>query len=170
MLPPGIHRLTIEELRASPLVRGDGTGPWDAAWRGYLVDNFERLYAMLCAIGIDRVFIGGSFVERKAQPSDIDGYFYVDDPDAVYDGRLEARLNELDPARAWGWEAEESIPDPEHGRQLRMREVYAVELYPCVRSAFGVIDPLGRPLGFEEGFAVQRVTFERKGIVLIAPA
>lgn len=165
LLPPGIHRSTVGELRQSHLVHGNGAEPWDADWRAYLLENLARMFTMLRTVGVTSIYVGGSFVEAKAHPSDVDGYFYVADTDAVFDGRLEASLNTLDPEGAWGWEADYAVADGAEKRQLRMRDAYGVELYPVVRKLFGIVDPSGRLLGFEEGFTVQRRTFRRKGIV-----
>ncbi len=77
VLPPGDHRLTLEELRSSHLVTGSthAAPTWDSAWRGHLVDNLRLLVEPLWQVGIDRIFVDGSFVEDKDHPNDIDGYF-----------------------------------------------------------------------------------------------
>jgi hypothetical protein len=43
LLPPGDYLLTVEELRQSYLVTGEGvrSDTWDVLWRGRLVDNTD---------------------------------------------------------------------------------------------------------------------------------
>jgi hypothetical protein len=38
------------------------------------VDNLAVLVAQLWQVGIDRIFIDGSFAQDKPRPNDIDGY------------------------------------------------------------------------------------------------
>lgn len=80
LLPAFDIPATFENLRASHLVTGDGVGSksWDRKWRAYLVDNLEVLVNQLWRVGIDQIFIDGSFVEEKDHPNDIDGYFECD--------------------------------------------------------------------------------------------
>jgi hypothetical protein len=61
VLPPGDYPLTLEELRASALVTGEGVASltWDAAWRRQLVDNLAILVRQLRQVGIDRIFVDG---------------------------------------------------------------------------------------------------------------
>ena len=67
LLPTGDYEATFDELRRSILVGGP-VGPsasptWDAAWRGQLVDNLERLTRQLWQVGIREVYADGSFAE-----------------------------------------------------------------------------------------------------------
>lgn len=76
VLDPGTYPATFAEIRNSILVNGDGTSPtWDKAWRLNLVDQAEKLVNQLFQVGIQDVFLDGSFVENKDHPNDIDGYF-----------------------------------------------------------------------------------------------
>src|SRR5688572_2853906 len=77
LLPPGDHQLTIAELRQSYLVTGEGLNlpGWDNAWRAQLVDNLEPFVRQLWQVGVERIFVNGSFVTSKPQPEDIDAYF-----------------------------------------------------------------------------------------------
>jgi hypothetical protein len=100
LLPPGDHSATLTELRVSPLVDNARTG-WDKAWRLHLVNQVEILANQLWAVGIREVVLDGSFVEDKAHPNDIDGYFTCD---AASLGELTRQLNALDPHKVWTWD------------------------------------------------------------------
>src|SRR5436309_2746168 len=105
VLPVGDYDLTLQELRASCLVTGQGLASeaWDAAWRAYLVDNLGILADQLWRLGFPHVFVNGSFVEDKDHPNDIDGYFEC--PLArIVSGDLVRDLNQLDPHSAWTWD------------------------------------------------------------------
>ena len=80
LLPPGDYPLTLPELKQSMLVNGPAPAhePWDAPWRAHLVDNLGVLVQELWTVGMTEIFIDGSFVEDKAHPNDIDGYFACD--------------------------------------------------------------------------------------------
>lgn len=79
VLPPGDYALTFAELRQSLLVLGHAGNPhWDLNWRLELVNGCEILVRQLWAVGISAIFLDGSFVEDKAHPRDIDGYFECD--------------------------------------------------------------------------------------------
>jgi hypothetical protein len=77
VLPPGDYRLTISELRQSYLVSGEGLNVpgWDSTWRAQLVDNLEPFVQQLWQVGVERIFVNGSFVTSKPRPEDIDAYF-----------------------------------------------------------------------------------------------
>lgn len=66
-----------------------------------LVNNLEILVNQLYIVGIDEIFIDGSFVEDKASPSDIDGYF-VTNPYTLPD--IVRELNKIDPYKVWTWD------------------------------------------------------------------
>jgi hypothetical protein len=78
LLPPGDYALTFEALKESVLVIGDGREGWDTGWRRYLVEQVEIMVKQLWQIGIDEIYLDGSFVEAKNHPNDIDGYFHCD--------------------------------------------------------------------------------------------
>lgn len=69
LLPIGDHESTVQELRQSMLVIGyPGCDPhWDASWRLLLVNNLEVLAKELWEVGIEEIFVDGSFVEDKLQ-------------------------------------------------------------------------------------------------------
>lgn len=77
LLPPGDYAVTLEELRTSIFVLGPGPPRehlvWDAAWRHELVENLAIMVRQLWTVGIDEIFIDGSFAEDKDHPNDIDG-------------------------------------------------------------------------------------------------
>jgi len=63
LLPIGNYPLTFPQLLESHLVTGTGhSETWDRTWRGTLVNNLEIMVLQLWDVGIDRVFIDGSFV------------------------------------------------------------------------------------------------------------
>jgi hypothetical protein len=172
VLPPGDYPLTLPELRSSLLVVGPlalvAAGAWDAAWRATLVDNLALIVGHLWQVGIERIFIDGSFVEDKAHPNDIDGYFECQ-YQTIASGALEAALNALDPHRTWTWDAVRRRFDPDSGkRQLPMWHVYRVELYPHFPGLLsGISDQFGNELQFPSAFRQQRSTFAQKGIVQV---
>lgn len=71
MTPELKDPLTLVELRTSFLVTGAGVGSaaWDTAWRSMLVDNLEILIGHLRQVGVERIFVDGSFVEAKINPA-----------------------------------------------------------------------------------------------------
>lgn len=166
LLPPEDYLMTIEELRNSLLVHGPEDGsPWDHKKRLSLVDNLEILVNELWAVGIDEIFIDGSFVEDKASPGDIDGYFVADPmtlPDVVRD------LNKSNPYKVWTWDWNERVFDRNSAKpQLPMWHRYKVELYPHVGQSSGIEDEYGYEQMFPAAFRKTRDTFMPKGIVKI---
>ncbi len=168
LLPVGDHQLTIAQLRQSHLVTGNGRGPdvWDAAWRLRLVGNLETLIHQLWQVGIDAIFVDGSFVEEKSHPNDIDGYFECD----VHRFRiLEQELNLLDPYKVWTWAPASRRPDTNSAKnQLPMWHRYRVELYPHFPGVLtGIRDQFGNDQTFPAAFRVSRREFKQKGVVRI---
>lgn len=102
VLPPDDYEVTFEKLRQSILVDGCGElrENWDAKWRSKLVDNLEIMVDQLWTVGIENIFIDGSFVEDKDHPNDIDGYFETG-LDFLASGRLQQELNLLDEHKIW---------------------------------------------------------------------
>jgi hypothetical protein len=78
LLPPGDYEATFEDLRRSPLVRGAKDIALDRGWRWHLLEQAEILVKQLWQVGVTEVYLDGSFVEAKAHPNDIDGYFECD--------------------------------------------------------------------------------------------
>ena len=104
LLPAFDVPTTIDELRASYFVTGEGVGSpsWDRAWRARLVDNLLILVGQLWQVGIDEIYVDGSFAEEKDHPNDIDGYFACNERELLT-GSLERKLNKLDPHKVWTW-------------------------------------------------------------------
>lgn len=166
LLPPGDYPLTFDELRNSHLVAGSG-GDWDAEWRRYLVDQCEVMVGQLWEVGIDEIYLNGSFVEDKAHPNDIDGYF-VCDLRELASGDLQRRLNALDPYKVWTWDPATRRPYWGYTKkQLPMWHRYRVELYPEYGQLSGIRDIHGVPLLFPSAFRQQRETGHPKGILKI---
>jgi hypothetical protein len=164
VLPPGDYAVTFEALRSSILIQHN-TPNWDRSWREHLVENCEILVRQLWKIGIDSIFLDGSFVEEKDHPNDIDGYFDCPFEYAVND-TLERELNALDPYQSWTWDLESRRPvSGSQKRQLPIWHQYRVELYPHYGQPSGILDEFGNPLIFPAAFRRQRVTNEPKGII-----
>ena len=107
LLNPGDYEMTFDDIKKSILVIGPGTSvepEWDDQWRLHLVEQAEVLVKQLWQIGVTEIFLDGSFVEQKAHPSDIDGYFVVDDLRDFASGDFTRRLNMIDPYKIWTWE------------------------------------------------------------------
>lgn len=171
-LPPGTYTLTLTELRGSVLVLGPGDPRdhpmWDAAWRLRLVENLEVLTKQLWTVGIEEVFIDGSFVEDKDRPNDIDGYF-VCDPMRFLTGELERELNRLDPEKCWTWNHKTRKPYRGYPKlQLPMWHAYRVELYPHYAGMFANRDEHGHEIEFPAFFRKCRSNSNEKGIVRVA--
>src|SRR5438477_4717022 len=100
-------------------------------------------------VGIDQIFIDGSFVENKDHPNDLDGYF-VCDLRYLASRQLQMDLNAIDPFKVWTWDRQQRIPDPNSAkRQLPMWHRYRVELYPHYQGALsGIVDEFGNNLQF----------------------
>lgn len=174
ILPPGDFAATIGELHGSMLVRGptsvDGESTWDAAWRRQLVDNLSIVADQLWRVGIDEIYIDGSFVEAKDHPNDIDGYF-VCDPARIRDRSLLKELNAIDPAASWTWDHRARRPYRGYPKlQLPMWHAYRVELYPHYAGLIAGRDDWGNELEFPAFFRKSRATGEQKGIVRLVRA
>ncbi len=167
LLPIGDHALTLRELSESVLVTGrlDLREPWDAAWRLHLVNNLRILVEQLWQVGITNIFVDGSFVEEKAHPNDIDGYFECD-VRYLASGLLAADLNQLDKFGVWTWS--QRTYDPNSAKaQLPMWHQYHVELYPEFGQLTGILDEFGNNQLFPAAFRKTRGPFTPKGIVRI---
>jgi hypothetical protein len=171
LLPPGDYVLTIDELKTSMLVLGPGEpsddATWDSVWRGRLLNNLTVLVEQLWAVGIDEIYINGSFVENKDHPNDIDGYF-VCDLRRLATGELERELNLLDPHKIWTWDpASRRSYRGYPKKQLPMWHQYRIELYPHYGQSCGIRDQYGHELEFPSAFRQSRSDGKPKGIVRI---
>lgn len=148
------------------MVHGPGEdSPWNSQMRLMLVNNLDVLVNQLYTVGIDEIFIDGSFVEDKANPSDIDGYF-VTDPNKLPD--IVTELNKIDPHKVWTWDWNDRIYDRNSAKaQLPMWHRYRVELYPHVGQGTGILDEYGNEQKFPAAFRKTRDTFLPKGIIQI---
>ncbi|MBL8886401.1 MAG: hypothetical protein JNK16_07045 [Phycisphaerales bacterium] len=171
VLPPGDYALSLEQLRESILVLGPGAPKdhpvWDASWRLQLVTNLRVMVEQLWQVGIDEIFIDGSFVEDKDHPNDIDGYFVCEEQ-RVRTRSLHRDLNTIDPAKCWTWDhttrrAFRGYPK----KQLPMWHAYRVELYPHWTGLVAGTDAHGNQLEFPAWFRQRRGDGQAKGIVKI---
>ena len=169
LLPKGDYEVTFAELRRSLLVMGPGGHypNWDNTWRTTLVGNLEIMVRQLWQTGIEDVFIDGSFVEDKDHPNDIDGYFVCDLMELA-SGRLERRLNMLDPYKVWTWDPRARRPFRGYPKkQLPMWHRYRVELYPHYGQGSGIVDEFGNELEFPAAFRRSRRDGKPRSIVKI---
>ena len=168
LLPAGDYALTFAELRRSSLVVGPGTSGsvWDVPWRESLVGNLEIMTRELWQVGVREVFADGSFVEEKAHPNDIDGYFVCKLEDLT-SGELTRRLNLLDPFKVWTWDPRSRQPFRGYPKkQLPMWHRYRIELYPHVAGFFsGIRDRQGQELEFPSAFRQSRRDGKPRGII-----
>lgn len=168
LLPPGDYFMTLEELSKTYLVAGGSEFPdCDKEWRKVLHESLSILVRQLWAVGIDEIFIDGSFVEDKMHPNDIDGYF-VCDLMRFASGDLERELNLLDPHKVWTWEPESRRAFGGYPKkQLPMWLVYRVEFYPHFGQKTGIKDKYGHNLEFPSAFRQSRRDGNPKGIIRI---
>ena len=170
VLPARDYELTLDELANSMLVCGRPgvtDAGWDNNWRGQLVENLRLMAEQLWSIGIENIFIDGSFVENKNRPGDIDGYFECSFKSLIT-GELHAELNTAAKDTFWTWSDRELFG----GKQrLPMWMKYRVELYPHavdspLGGGVGIFDEHGNELEFPAAFRQSR-DFVPKGIIKI---
>lgn len=176
LLDVGTYEATFSEIKNSILISGDGqSSTWDKLWREDLLKKAELLVKQLWAVGVQDVFLDGSFVEDKDHPNDIDGYF---DPhlsmfhqeDVIKFQQIVSALNNLDPYKAWTWDPTSRRPDRGSGkRQLPMWHLYRVELYPHLGQGTGITDQYGNDQKFPAAFRQSRNGFKPKGIIKVIP-
>ncbi len=125
------------------------------------------LVNQLWKVGIDQIFVDGSFGEAKDHPNDIDGYFECD-LRYLATGQLERDLNRLDPYKVWTWSPASRRPDPNSAKsQLPMWHRYRVELYPHFGQPAGIRDQNGNELMFPAAFRRTRGDSRPRGILRI---
>lgn len=168
LLPPGDHDLTIEQLRRSYLVTGVGldVAGWDVVWREHLVDNLEVFVRQLWDVGVDRVFVAGSFVTWRPRPGDIDGYFECEATRLAW---IIVELSQLQPHLPWDWMHRPVDPSTGIPKPL-MWHRYRVELFPHFTdypAPTGIVDRYGNALFFPAAFRTDRDTLQPKGVVRI---
>lgn len=167
LLPPGDYEATFDVLRESVLVHGTADYVLDGPWRTHLIGQAEILVQELWQVGIEEIFLDGSFVEAKEHPNDIDGYFHVD-LRYLASGQLQSDLNSLDPHKVWTWDPAARRPYRNYAKaQLPMWHRYRVELYPHYPGLVALQDQHGNDLQFPAAFRMRWDTGEPKGIVKI---
>ena len=168
LLPPGDHSLTMSDLRQSYLVSGEGLGVpgWDSMWRAQLVDNLEPFVQQLWQVGVERIFVNGSFVTAKPDPGDIDVIFEC--AFANYASTL-IRLMMLEPALPW--DLTHRPIDPGSGAPKPMMwHQHRVEIFPSFTdypNLTGIFDEHGNELELADLFRRDKATFRVKGLVQI---
>jgi hypothetical protein len=131
------------------------------------VENLAIVVQQLWTVGIDEIFIDGSFVEHKDHPNDIDGYFACD-PRRFVSGQLERELNKQDPKKCWTWADAARVRSLGSAkRQLPMWHTYHVELYPHYSGLIAGQDKYGHPMEFPAFFRKTRGDDKPKGIIKI---
>ncbi len=170
LLPPQDYPLTIDNLKTSPLVTGEHSQDkenWDSEWRAKLVQNAEVMIQQLWQVGIEAIYLDGSFVEDKSHPNDIDGYFECE-LQYLASGQLERDLNALDPNKVWTWAPSSRKAYRNYAKkQLPMWFAYRVELYPHCGLPSGILDEFGNNQLFPAAFRKARSFHKPKGIVKI---
>lgn len=95
LLSPGDHPISIKDLREFLFIGPKNAHAWDSKWRLKLFTEFEKSYKQLLSVGINQIYIDGSFATDKARPNDLDAYFIV--PRSLWRNSAENQLRELDP-------------------------------------------------------------------------
>lgn len=128
LLSPEDHPISLDELEAL-LKAGPGNGQnWDTPWRLKLFEELKRRCHELYSIGIDEVYVDGSYATDKAHPNDIDGYFVV--PRRWWLDQGEEALKALDPD-FWRFEI---VPNDEGHAAYPMAFSHNIELFPMYRE------------------------------------
>ncbi len=89
------HRITLQELEELQKIGPDNGQAWDSSWRMQLFNELRRRCLELYSIGINDIFIDGSYATDKVRPNDVDGYFIV--PRAFWLNEGEKALQSIDP-------------------------------------------------------------------------
>ena len=168
MLAPGDHPMTLEGLRRSLLVVGPpGRESWNRAWREWLLDRFEVLAGQLWGVGIEQIYLGGSFASDKDHPGDLDGYFMCER--AAYKTRaLHRALNDIGPFRRWTWKAEDCRPTRDGRPKLPLWHHHRVELFPYYgQIQTGFFDLDRTDIDLPTLFRMARATQEPRGVVRV---
>lgn len=179
-LPPGDHEMTFHQLENSVLIVGEPwMSGWDEEWRMELLTNLKTLVQPLWELGIEDIWIDGSFCSTKPDPRDIDGFYSLPLPDEVmeiqddlqrrrtiiaYYSILADRLNQYFNEPIWDlWE--KVIPDEYGIMQTLMWHRYRVDLFPSAWGIYaGSLYPGGRLYKFDEFFRKDRFGIE-KGLI-----
>jgi hypothetical protein len=122
----------------------------------------------LWQVGIQEIYVDGSFAEDKYHPNDIDGYF-VCPFDLLRSGQLTRLLNQIDPNKVWTWDPASRRPFRGYAKkQLPMWHRYRVELYPHVTGlGSGIRNRYGHEVEFPAAFRQSRIDGKPRGIVKV---
>jgi hypothetical protein len=148
------------------LVTGDGIGVpgWDSAWRGRLLDDLEPFVRQLWQVGVERIFVNGSFATRTPHPGDIDAYFESSLADYP---RTLMKLLELEPVLPWDLTRRPIDPKTGDPKPV-MWHLYRVEIFPHFTdypSRTGIFDEYGNELDLPAMFRRDETSFMTKGLV-----
>ena len=161
VLPPDDYPMTLSELELSLLGAGGDQEAWDVAWRCQLIRNLRVIASQLWSVGINEVYVNGSFVEDRPRPRDIDGYFTC----KLYDlatGDLEAKLNAIDAYKCWTWDPAARRPHPDSTKaELPMWHRYRVDMFAHWQGQ----PPDGVDQHIPSLFRLQKSTDKPKGII-----
>jgi hypothetical protein len=133
--------MTIDELAQSFLVTGGPTPPaeWDGARRAQLVENLSYLVGQLRQVGIDEIFVDGSFATTKPSPGDIDAYFVTD----LFQWRSQLqRLNAMDPT--WTYAQGDRKPNLQGKLKWPQWFRYHIEMFYVFRPPYDHLSFMGK--------------------------
>lgn len=89
-----------------------------------MLQEFKKRYQQLQAVGINEVYIDGSYATDKFHPNDMDVYFVV--PRNIWRSGAEQALKDMDP-EFWRFEPELGV-DGKLGYPMAFR--HHIEMYP----------------------------------------
>jgi hypothetical protein len=182
-LPPGDHEMTFNELTQSVVVVGEPwISGWDEEWRLELVSNLKMLVQPLWRMGIEDIWIDGSFCSTKTDPRDVDAFFELPVMNEIMD--IEDELQRRRTILAYYeviadhlnqyfeepvWDLFENLAPDENGElQTLMWHRYKVDLFPSSWGIYaGSFYPGGKLRKFEEFFRRDRYGIEKGLIKLV---
>jgi hypothetical protein len=139
---------------------------WDSVWRAQLVGNLEPFVRQLWQVGVERIFVNGSFVTSNPKPGDMDAYFECE---SARWGHVLVGLLQSDPPLPWDLTRRPIDPASGDPKPL-MWHRFRVELFPHFPDdpiPTGIRDEYGNELFFPSLFRRDKVTGRPKGIIQI---
>jgi hypothetical protein len=124
LLPAGDHAITLLDMEKFIREGPGGEQSWDTVWRLQLLQEFKKRYQQLLSVGIQEVYIDGSYATDKFHPNDMDVYFIV--PRNIWRSGAEQALKAMDP-EFWRFETELGA-DGKVGYPMAFRQ--HIEMYP----------------------------------------